>query len=44
MRVKELIEMLQECDPEGEINFAVLDHNCVVITVDDQILITSSKD
>ena len=44
MLVKELIEMLQECHPEGEVNFAVLDYNCVVITVDDQILLTSSKD
>ena len=43
MLVKEIIEMLQECDPDGEVNFSVLDYNCVVITVDDQILLTSSK-
>ena len=44
MLVKEIIEMLQECDPDGEVNFSVLDYNCVVLTVDDQILLTSSKD
>ena len=44
MRVKELIEMLEKCDPDGEVNFSVLDYNCVVLTVDDQILLTSAKD